>query len=529
MSLPIDTSRQWHAVFYADGGAIPNPGFTGYGLHGYFFDLEEPELKKPIVIANHFMESLNSDNNNKNAVDYVTPTQEGYIPCKNTGEFLYKFQAKPIKPVWYIDRSFAFEEPATNNIGEMAAALEALQVAVEAGSCLKRIVMCLDSQYVLETLQSYIAVWKRNGWRKKDCEAPKNLDMIQLIDQKLQALEAQGTEVFYTWIKGHNGNMGNGMADYLASIGVRASRERSFSNNERMWSPQKDYWAPEVERHPFLYHKRAYFNRVKKFNVPGWYYLIEPASNDLMIGKRDHEGYAVVRLKEPCPYMESVIQAQSTFGQDVNHIVLVRMERLYNKFVQKFVKRFGSLVFEASRSLRDVWFLDKTPVAVEHNPPALIYRVTEAFALLDTRLNDFLAITGRVDADPAEEGEAGMVVHDVTSEFYETVEKKVGKEMVKKSELLATFGVGYTNHTLEIEEEVEGKPYKAKIAMALGLDLPSRNQLKQLEEHDPKIYLITWRDAPGVLRYAFVVDSRTGTGIWSNYFCDRIFLKPTAV
>lgn len=526
MSLPLDQNRQWHAVFYADGGAIPNPGFTGYGLHGYFFDLEEAELKKAQVIPNHFMESFNNDKAAKNAIDYVTPTQEGYIPCKNTGEFLYKFQAKPVKPSWYVDRSFAFAEPGTNNIGEMAAALEALQVAVEAGSCLKRIVMCLDSQYVLDTLQKYIHDWKRNGWKKKDGEPPKNLEMVKIIDEKLRALEAQGTEVFYTWVKGHNGNMGNGMADYMASVGVRAARNRTFDTNERTWSVPKDYWAPDVERHPFMYHKRAYFNRVKKFNVPGWYYLIEPASADLMIGKRDHEGYAVVRLKTPCPYMEAVIEAQGTFGQDVNHIVLVRMERLYNKFVQKFIKRFGSLAFEASRSLRDVWFLDKTPVAVEHNPPALIYRVTDAFASLDARLNDFLTVTGQFDSEPGEESKTGIVVHEVTSEFFETVEKKVGKEVIQKMVLLPVFGVGYTNHSLEVSEEVEGKTCSVKIAMALGMDLPSRNQLKQLEDHNPKIYLITWRDTPTTLQYAFVVDSLTGTGIWSNYFCDRVFLKP---
>ena len=526
MSLPIDQTRQWHAVFYADGGAIPNPGFTGYGLHGYFFDLEEPELKKPQIIANHFMESFNSGKQAKNIVDYVTPTQEGYIPCKNTGEFLYKFPGKPVKPVWYIDRSFAFSEPGTNNIGEMAAALEALQVAVEVGSSLKRIVLCLDSQYVLKTLQEYIHQWKKHGWLKKDGEAPKNLEMIKLIDEKLTTLSSQGTEVFYTWIKGHNGNMGNGMADYLASIGVRAARPSNYETNDLLWSPQKDYWSPEVERHPFMYQKRAYFNRVSKFNVPGWYYLIEPASGDLMIGKRDHEGYSVIRLKTPCPYMESIIKAQGEFGQDVNHIVLVRMERLYNKFVQKFVKRFGSLVFEASRSLRDVWFLDKTPVAVEHNPPALIYRVTDAFASLDARLNEFIQVTGDSDWTLDEDSNAGIVIHDVTSEFYETVEKKVGKELVQKTVLLPYLTVGYTNHTLEVFEEVEGKPYKVKIAMALGLDLPARNQLKQLEEHDPKICLITWRDTPTTLQYAFVVDCKSGTGIWSNYFCDRVFLRP---
>ena len=61
--------------------------------------------------------------------------------------------------------------------------------------------------------------------------------------------------------------------------------------------------------------------------------------------------------------------------------------------------------------------------------------------------------------------------------------------------------------------------------MALGMDVPDRNALKRLEDHKPQVFLVTWKASPDVLQYAFVIDCVTGTGIWSNYFCDRIFVQ----
>jgi hypothetical protein len=64
-----------------------------------------------------------------------------------------------------------------------------------------------------------------------------------------------------------------------------------------------------------------------------------------------------------------------------------------------------------------------------------------------------------------------------------------------------------------------------ELPVLFGLDIPPRNNLKKLEEHEPKIYLITWRDSERTLRYAFIIECKTGIGIWSNYFADRIFLN----
>lgn len=525
---PLDLTKTWDAVIYGDGGAIPNPGFAGYGIHGYFFvsvnDEQFVTPKKPVILKNHFMDFFNPEGV---AGDYSTPTTEGYIACLNTGVFKQKSTGTLVSPEFYVDRCYSFFEETSNNFAELSAALEIFKVGLSVGEGrLKNLTLVLDSKYVLDTLQTYGDAYRRNGWKKSDGNPPKNPELIAMILDKRDELLKQGCRINYLWCKGHNGNLGNGMADYQASVAVRRSKKLD-NVTDVIWSPIKKYWDAETERHPFMQFKRAYFNRVREHNKPGQYYLIEPATEELMIGKRDHEGYAVINLKEPCAYMEAMIDAQGNFGQDENRVILGRLDRLYSKMVQKYVRWHGSYCFEKSSNGRSLNFLDVTPVAVEHNPPALIYRVTEAFSKLEEKLLEFIKITGEASSEVGEPLDIfGLVIHEISDVFFTQEEKKVGKEIVFKTVLKPEFVVGYKNHVLDIIEVVDGKDYELKVPLALGVDLPARNHLKQLEDHKPKIYLITWRTSPQTLQYACVVDCVSGTGIWSNYFCDRIFLKP---
>lgn len=512
----------FEAVFYADGGASPNPGFAGYGFHGYFFASKKDKnfirCVKPVIYANHFMEFFNASSIK---LDYVVLTDSGYKDYNQKDDS--KFKDNLVTPLAYVDKCFSFFDPVTNNVAELTGALNVFQELIELKEItFSKVTIILDSQYVLQTLTKFGDAYSKNGWLKSDGVEPKNLELIKLLLEKRDCLKATGVEIVYEWCKGHSGNMGNGMADYQASVGVRRSKTLD-NTTETTWSSPKKYWDPETDRHPFMFAKRSYFNRVKKHNNPGQYYLIEPASEELLIGKRDHEGYAVIRLKEPCKYMEAVIEAQGLFGQEENRVILGRMDRIYNRFVQKFIRLHGHYCLSPSDNKRSVNFLDHTPVAVEHNPPALIYRVSEAFQNLDERLEEFLKVTS--GEDNANQFVDGLAVHDITKEFYLVEEKKVNKEIVFKQVLRQEITVGYKNHLVEIEEVKNGLTFKYKAALALSMDLPSRNCLKQLEDHLPKIYLITWSASPQTLQYACVVDCISGTGIWSNYFCDRVFIK----
>lgn len=520
-------SSLYEVVLYTDGGAVPNPGFAGHGIHGYFFVSKESkdykESKKPVSIVNNFVITVNTDNKQ----EYVTPTTNGYIAF-NPSQGVPK-GVTAVTPAAYVDHCLSFFSPATNNVAELSASIHSFNIvldALNAGAKISRMLMVLDSQYVLNTLETYGDAYRRNGWMTSRGEPAKNQNEIETALVLRDKILEKGVKIEYQWIKGHAGEVGNGMADYLATIAVRRSKDMN-NPNQIQWSDPKDYWGADVDMHPFLSFRRSFFNRVSEFNKPGEYLLIEPASEDLMMGKRDHEAYAVVRLKEPNLYMETVREAQSKFRQDENRIIVDRMDRIRNKFIQKFIREHGHYCLGPSVNDRAVNFLDKAAVAMEHNPPALFYRVVEALGVITSRLDEFVQLTGTLEQDQSTKLDVnGLVVHEITNDFYLVEEKPNGKQgTVSKKVLKPEFVVGYKNHVIELEEERDGEKKKHKFALALGMDLPNRNALKHLEDHNPQVYLVTWKTSPDVLQYAFVIDCLTGTGMWSNYYCDRIFLK----
>jgi len=68
-----------------------------------------------------------------------------------------------------------------------------------------------DSQYVLKGLESWMAGWKKNGWKTKSKEPVKNRDLWERLD------ELKGThQVRFHWVRGHNEHPENERCDELA-------------------------------------------------------------------------------------------------------------------------------------------------------------------------------------------------------------------------------------------------------------------------------------------------------------------------
>ncbi|HAM70886.1 MAG TPA: ribonuclease HI [Verrucomicrobiales bacterium] len=99
----------------------------------------------------------------------------------------------------------------TNNRMELQAAIEALGVLTE--PC--EVEFFTDSQYVKNGVTSWVAGWKRNGWKTAAKQPVKNEDLWR-------ALDAQATRhrVTWRWVKGHAGHDGNERCDALATQAV---------------------------------------------------------------------------------------------------------------------------------------------------------------------------------------------------------------------------------------------------------------------------------------------------------------------
>jgi len=108
---------------------------------------------------------------------------------------------------------FGGERSTTNNRMEMTAVIEAL-------SALKRpcrVVLHVDSQYVLKGMTEWLPGWKARGWKTASKEPVKNVDLWQRLDA---LVNAGGHQIEWRWVRGHNGDPGNERADELANQGV---------------------------------------------------------------------------------------------------------------------------------------------------------------------------------------------------------------------------------------------------------------------------------------------------------------------
>jgi ribonuclease HI len=109
------------------------------------------------------------------------------------------------------------EAATTNNRMELMAAIRALETLSRPAT----VHLYTDSVYVRSGITSWLAAWKRNGWKTSAKQPVKNADLWQ----RLEAAAAPH-QVEWRWVKGHNGDPGNERADALANRGLTEAGRR---------------------------------------------------------------------------------------------------------------------------------------------------------------------------------------------------------------------------------------------------------------------------------------------------------------
>lgn len=106
------------------------------------------------------------------------------------------------------------EAETTNNRMELSGAIRGLGALAK--PC--EVALFCDSQYVVKGIQSWLAGWKRAGWRKADKQPVMNADLWQELDRQLQRHRVEAT-----WVRGHAGHPENERVDRLASEAARGA------------------------------------------------------------------------------------------------------------------------------------------------------------------------------------------------------------------------------------------------------------------------------------------------------------------
>lgn len=495
-------------VFYTDGGARnpftknPNPGFGGYGIHGYLYKNEKP--KKGIGVSG------------------IVATPEGYKPKVDTeqgvvpeelldGEVKAAEYNKPlhtvVTPVQYLDGFGALGPMVSNNFAELMGAVRAMQEAAQYN--VKQVHLLSDSEYVIKGMNDNVVKWQRANWLQPDGEPRKNADTWKELLAARNVLVERGVNVRFSWIESHEGYLGNEEADALATSGVlRSIANKQEESVER--SPADGYWSYEASRNPLMFHRRVYFNTTLDTLVPGEYYMGDHGKDDDAAGTRVSDGcYAVVRVVEPDEVIEAVRRRQALVCGGNDHIAFIRLDNLFRPDTHRQLVAHDLFAMEKKDTHKDdLYCLDREPLTKVLNPARMSSRVIEELSSLDEKLVWF------------KEGDPRLTHTDITSILYETVVKtqKNGETTTHKI-LKEMYNVGYAALRLDANyKATDGSIQALPVTLNLGIDMLDRNALKRLESHAPVVTLISWKESDYIFRYAVVVETTAGVGIYAGVY-----------
>ena len=99
------------------------------------------------------------------------------------------------------------ENETTNNRMELTATIKALQHFKSS----EELTLVTDSKYVKDGIQSWIANWKKNGWKTTSKKPVKNKELWLELDSEISK-----HNINWKWVKGHAGDTYNEKADFLA-------------------------------------------------------------------------------------------------------------------------------------------------------------------------------------------------------------------------------------------------------------------------------------------------------------------------
>jgi len=101
------------------------------------------------------------------------------------------------------------EGQTTNNRMELQAAIAALRLLASTGQA-EPVTLYTDSEYVKKGITSWIASWKRNGWKTSQGKPVLNQDLWEILDR------LNSKQVKWQYVRGHSGDPGNERCDAIA-------------------------------------------------------------------------------------------------------------------------------------------------------------------------------------------------------------------------------------------------------------------------------------------------------------------------
>lgn len=500
-----DTQVSVEAVIYCDGGcraALPNQaasrGHGGWGIHGYFFTREAPKVgagaKKGV------------------------PTPNGY-DLKGTGK-------GTVTVLEYVDGFGTIPGEATNNIAELEAAIRALTLSKEKG--VTRIMLRTDSKYVVEGLTKWMYNWAKHAWVKPTGEQVPNNDRWKTIYQLTQDIKEAGGKVEAEWVKGHSGEPGNEIVDRYATRGVLSSKY-SRDLDICLTTDAKGYWKKDYEAPRLLSLANWYFttNSDMGRTTPDGrtvYHLGDIRDDEEFFGKPiSNATFAVVYLNEPCQLLESLRdQFISLSRGTLKGLVVSPIRTIFSPALADTIVKYGDQLMVMHPSRQRIEHMDRAKdgdeegmeLGHEIRPMRLAFQAIGRMVSLEAILEEVLHPSPH----------SRLVLTDITNVLYEP--QVTGKKTVMK--LSSRISVSTPSVTAPIAyRQGEGNGTK-EVCFTLGQDWPDRNTLAALACDAVKVTAVTWLESPVAFRFATVIETPEGAGLYAGPYANLQLIPETA-
>lgn len=501
MSEDIEIGNK--AVIYTDGGYRASVGIGGWGLHGFTYTEEESKrgtgCKSAVLTSRGYQPK-----------DYKLNPKEPKITVKS-----------------YLNGFGALRENATNNVAEIVGLKKALEWTVD--KPVNEVLLKLDSQYVLEGFSKNLDQWANNGWIKSDGQRIANQEHWQQLKTLKDNIADKNIQLNFQWVKGHAGHFGNEQADQHAT---RAMTSAAYGADGQYWkeSDAQGYWKPKGERSRLISHPQWYFASIgdpvtTRPDGSTVYYLGfsgKKAKADM--SPVNYFGKETSETKMTVLYLKEADQVLEQMRQDVIGMSAGRFRGLVVADLQALdKKRYDEILeFGTSTLIRDYakmrLLYDRDTMACEEITPArLAYKAIDTFNLLEEILQLFIdnRKTGRI---------GNVIATDITNILYE---EKKGK---KTSEYLLRKNISTSTRCLDVEcayaTSSSDAPKTATVRFNVGQDLPDRNTLSAIAGEETKVWAITWPESKGAFRYASIVETTEGIGLWAGPYSNLHLLKP---
>lgn len=478
-------------VLYTDGSFRRRAG--GWGIHGYTY--KATPLTRGIGIKQ-------------------LPTAEGYklVEYPDT-----------VTPLEYIDAFGTVTENPTNNTAELQAAIEAFKIGEELG--VTSMHLLLDSEYVRKGLTQHVKGWINRNWLKADGEPVANQDYWKTLVALEEQWKAAGKKLTLAWIKGHSDDTGNDLADLNALTGSGGTVTRHVCR-----SPVDKYHNPTTDINPLVLKTRLLFNMGYQREVvenKHYYYLYQLGrmatyghkqhdttkdrhdKTDLLLGRRIADAtFCVMQVNEPDRDLEGLIELHTKAHQkDIIELAVARLDNAFRPGIYQRIQQLGAHALISCSDNNSLVTPQDDLITKTLNPPRLAREAVDQFSIMQTRLDAHLS--GQLGS--------GVTAVEITDALY-AVE---GSEKKAKLKLLKT--ITNTLASLDVPVEVNGHPVTLKLL--LGVDIPQRNTLAKLADHNPKVTVLVVANGPAAYSFATVFETGVGNAIYQSPYTQFVLPK----